>query len=58
MRACERPADQMPAVPDYEWIRVPATHRHVSKTFESCNYLQALEGGLDTDYLYGEAGMQ
>jgi phenylpropionate dioxygenase-like ring-hydroxylating dioxygenase large terminal subunit len=44
------PADQMPAVPDYEWIRVPHTHRHVSKTFESCNYLQALEGGLDTSH--------
>jgi phenylpropionate dioxygenase-like ring-hydroxylating dioxygenase large terminal subunit len=42
------PADQMPAEPDYEWTRAPATHRHVSKTFERCNYLQALEGGLDT----------
>ena len=44
------PAEQMPAVPDYEWIRTPSTHRHVSKTFESCNYLQALEGGLDTSH--------
>ena len=24
----------MPAPPDYEWLRAPATHRHVSKTFE------------------------
>jgi len=30
------------------WTRAPATHRYVSKTFENCNYLQALEGGLDT----------
>jgi phthalate 4,5-dioxygenase oxygenase subunit len=44
------PADEKPPVPDYEWIRVPATHRHVSKTFEACNYLQALEGGLDTSH--------
>jgi phthalate 4,5-dioxygenase oxygenase subunit len=44
------PADAMPAVPDYEWIRIPETHRHVSKTFEHCNYLQALEGGLDTSH--------
>jgi hypothetical protein len=44
------PADQMPAVPDYEWIRAPATHRFVSKTYEACNYLQALEGGLDTSH--------
>ena len=42
------PRDKMPAPPDYEWIRAPDTHRHVSKTFENCNYLQALEGGLDT----------
>jgi hypothetical protein len=38
----------MPEPPDYEWLRAPATHRFVSKTFEDCNYLQALEGGLDT----------
>ncbi len=42
------PKDEMPAEPDYEWSRAPATHRFVSKTFEGCNYLQALEGGLDT----------
>ena len=29
-------------------MRAPATHRRVSKTFEDANYLQALEGGLDT----------
>jgi len=44
------PRDRMPAPPDYEWTRVPDTHRHVSKTFEQCNYLQALEGGLDTTH--------
>jgi hypothetical protein len=38
----------MPAPPDYEWTRAPSTHRHLSKTIEECNYLQALEGGLDT----------
>ncbi len=42
------PKESMPAPPDYEWLRAPATHRHVSKTYEECNYLQALEGGLDT----------
>jgi phenylpropionate dioxygenase-like ring-hydroxylating dioxygenase large terminal subunit len=42
------PKELQPAPPDYEWMRAPATHRHVSKTFEDCNYLQALEGGLDT----------
>ena len=42
------PKDLMPAPPDYEWMRAPQTHRFVSKTFEDCNYLQGLEGGLDT----------
>jgi phthalate 4,5-dioxygenase len=42
------PKASMPEPPDYEWTRAPATHRFVSKTYEACNYLQALEGGLDT----------
>ncbi|MGH7091287.1 MAG: Rieske 2Fe-2S domain-containing protein, partial [Stellaceae bacterium] len=42
------PENAMPAPPDYEWMRAPDTHRYVSKTYEQCNYLQALEGGLDT----------
>ena len=42
------PKELQPPAPDYEWTRAPATHRYVSKTFENCNYLQALEGGLDT----------
>ena len=42
------PPELMPAKPDYEWMRAPRTHRFVSKTFEDANYLQGLEGGLDT----------
>jgi len=38
----------MPEPPDYEWMRAPDTHRYVSKTWEDCNWLQAMEGGLDT----------
>jgi hypothetical protein len=40
--------EAQPAPPDYEWLRAPDTHRIVSKTYEECNYLQGLEGGLDT----------
>jgi phthalate 4,5-dioxygenase len=39
-----------PPPPDYEFVRVPETHRVVSKTFEECNYVQALEGGLDNTH--------
>jgi phenylpropionate dioxygenase-like ring-hydroxylating dioxygenase large terminal subunit len=42
------PRERQPAPPNYEWLRAPATHCRVSKTFEHANYLQALEGGLDT----------
>lgn len=42
------PAGTQPAVPGFELLRAPATHRFVSKTYEACNYLQAVEGGLDT----------
>ena len=42
------PPELQPPPPDYEWMRAPDSHRFVSKTFENCNYLQALEGGLDT----------
>ena len=45
------PAERQPAPPDYELLRAPQTHRHVAKTFEECNYLQALEGGLDTAHI-------
>jgi phthalate 4,5-dioxygenase oxygenase subunit len=44
------PPEHKPPMPDYELTRAPATHRYVSKTYESCNWLQALEGGLDTSH--------
>lgn len=42
------PRETMPEPPDFEWMRAPDTHRFVSKTWEDCNWLQAMEGGLDT----------
>jgi nitrite reductase/ring-hydroxylating ferredoxin subunit len=42
------PAAQMPPPPDWELTRAPETHRFVSKTVQDCNWLQALEGGLDS----------
>jgi phenylpropionate dioxygenase-like ring-hydroxylating dioxygenase large terminal subunit len=42
------PEALMPDPPDYEWLRAPSTHYRVSKTGEPCNYLQAVEGGIDT----------
>ncbi|HUZ75916.1 MAG TPA: Rieske 2Fe-2S domain-containing protein [Stellaceae bacterium] len=42
------PPALQPPEPDFEWLRAPPSHRYVTKTYEDCNYLQALEGGLDT----------
>lgn len=42
------PKDTMPAPPNLEFVRVPETRRWVTKTYEACNYLQAMEGGFDT----------
>src|SRR5438552_3357586 len=44
------PAELMPPPPSYEFTRVEASHRHVSKVIEECNWLQALEGGIDTSH--------
>lgn len=54
------PKDQMPPPPNYEWLRAPKTHRFVSKTYQDCNYLQGLEGGLDTahvSFLHSQGGV-
>ena len=44
------PPELKPLPPDLELVRAPATHRHVSRTVQDCNYLQALEGGLDASH--------
>ena len=41
------PAELQPPPPDHELVRAPASNRYVSKTFQDCNFLQALEGGID-----------
>jgi hypothetical protein len=38
-------------LPDLEWTLVPAAQRLVSKFYQACNYLQALEGGLDPSHI-------
>ena len=43
--------DQQPPLPKFAWTQVPEQHRHVNKTYEECNWLQAMEGGLDTSHV-------
>jgi phthalate 4,5-dioxygenase len=46
------PRGEPPPLPDLEWMVVPATHRVMSKTLRECNWVQALEGDIDTAHLY------
>ncbi|MEN9539716.1 MAG: hypothetical protein RLZZ126_1951 [Pseudomonadota bacterium] len=45
------PADQQPAPPDLEWCRLPPSHVFVTRRKQQSNYLQALEGGIDTAHV-------
>lgn len=38
------------AVPDLEWSLVPDSHRYITKVLVDCNYLQAMEGDIDSSH--------
>ncbi|NQV56345.1 MAG: Rieske 2Fe-2S domain-containing protein [Rhodospirillales bacterium] len=44
------PAEKQPPLPNYAWTQVAEDQRFASKVVEECNWLQALEGGLDTSH--------
>ncbi|HEY4201945.1 MAG TPA: Rieske 2Fe-2S domain-containing protein [Devosiaceae bacterium] len=45
------PKDQQPEIPAYEWTQVPANQRFLSKREQQNNYLQAMEGGIDSSHV-------
>lgn len=45
------PPEEQPAPPAFEWTTVPENQRFHSKRLEECNYLQALEGGIDSSHV-------
>ena len=45
------PASPPPGLPDLEWTEVPEDQRFVSKFWQDCNYLQALEGGVNPAHI-------
>jgi phthalate 4,5-dioxygenase len=42
------PRTEPPPLPEYEFAMVPGTHRNVMPFVRECNYLQALEGDIDS----------
>jgi len=45
------PKDKQPEPPNLEWCTLPESHVFVSKRWQECNYLQAMEGGIDTSHV-------
>lgn len=44
------PRNRQPELPKLEWARVSETQRYVSKRLQQTNYLQAVEGGIDSSH--------
>jgi len=44
------PAEKMPPLPKFAWTQAPEANRHVTKVIQECNWLQGLEGGIDTSH--------
>jgi phenylpropionate dioxygenase-like ring-hydroxylating dioxygenase large terminal subunit len=40
-----------PAPPELEWTHVPASHRLVTKRIQACNFLQNVEGEVDSSHV-------
>ncbi|HEX2546589.1 MAG TPA: aromatic ring-hydroxylating dioxygenase subunit alpha [Ramlibacter sp.] len=52
------PPEHQPPHPQFEFARVPAEQTYMSLAHQECNYLQALDGGIDSShvsFLHGDA---
>ena len=45
------PPDAQPPLPEWEFATVPAAQSFMSKRFQECNWLQAMEGGIDSSHV-------
>ena len=45
------PPEQKPELPALEWTLVGPERRYISKRLQDCNYLQAMEGGIDSSHV-------
>jgi phthalate 4,5-dioxygenase len=45
------PPELRPPEPGFEWTALPASHWYHSKRWQECNYLQAMEGGIDSSHV-------
>lgn len=45
------PPEQQPPPPGFEWMSLSPEHRYVAKRWQECNWLQAMEGGIDSSHV-------
>jgi phenylpropionate dioxygenase-like ring-hydroxylating dioxygenase large terminal subunit len=45
------PADKQPPLPEWEFATLPKEHTYMSKRVQASNWLQALEGGIDSSHV-------
>ncbi|MBV9190511.1 MAG: aromatic ring-hydroxylating dioxygenase subunit alpha [Betaproteobacteria bacterium] len=45
------PPEEKPALPNFEWVHLPASHRVITKRWQESYYLQAVEGGIDSSHV-------
>src|SRR5580704_2874089 len=45
------PPELEPPRPAFEWTELPPTHVYFTKRWQECNYLQAMEGGIDSSHV-------
>jgi phenylpropionate dioxygenase-like ring-hydroxylating dioxygenase large terminal subunit len=45
------PSAEQPPMPNFEWVHLPRSHVYISKRWQESNYLQAMEGGIDSSHV-------
>jgi phenylpropionate dioxygenase-like ring-hydroxylating dioxygenase large terminal subunit len=45
------PSEAQPPLPEWEFATVPTAHSFMSKRTQECNWLQAMEGGIDSSHV-------
>jgi len=45
------PSERQPELPEFEFAVVPREQSFVSKRFQECNWLQSMEGGIDSSHV-------
>jgi phthalate 4,5-dioxygenase len=45
------PPEHEPPLPEYEFATVPSSQSYMSKRLQECNWLQAMEGGIDSSHV-------